>query len=223
MEARLTEINRRETLQYLGYRGGSIPENVLEQLENCEREILQCAVPRILWRRFEREPDGRLSGTAFTPAGKDIRKFLDGCDQVILMAATLGMEVENLLRRMQARDMARALIMDAAASAAVENVCNNLCDDLAKANAPRYLTDRFSPGYGDLPLVQQRDLFRLLDISRRIGVSLSDSGLMVPQKSVTALIGVSEQPRVRRSRGCAECALFASCAYRKDGTSCGKT
>ena len=222
MEARPTGINRQETLKYLGYPGGPLPEDVLEQLETAEREILRCAVPRVIWRLFDRGDDGVLAGTGFTPAGEDIREFLKDCDQVILMAATLGMEVENLLRRTQARDMALALILDATASAAIENVCDNLCADLAEAFAPRYLTDRFSPGYGDLPISQQGELFRLLDISRRIGINLSESGLMVPQKSVTALIGVSDRPQTRRSRGCAECSMFADCAYRKGGTNCGK-
>ena len=222
MEAKLTGINRQETLKYLGYPGGPLPENVLEQLETGEREILRCAVPRVTWRLFERGNDGELAGTGFTPAGESIREFLKDCDQVILMAATLGMEVENLLRRAQARDMAMAVILDAAASAAIENVCDNLCAELAEAFAPRYLTDRFSPGYGDLPISQQGELFRLLDISRRIGISLSESGLMVPQKSVTALIGVSDRLQTRRSRGCAACSMFDDCAYRKDGTSCGK-
>jgi len=222
LEARLVEIKRRETLKYLGYPGGPLPEDILEQLETGEREILRRASPRVIWRLFDRSPAGELAGTGFTPAGNDIRVFLKDCDQVILMAATLGLEVEKLLRRTQARDMALAVILDAAASAAIENVCDNLCADLAEAFAPRYLTDRFSPGYGDFPISQQGALFRLLDISRRIGISLSESGLMVPQKSVTALIGVSDRPQAGRSRGCAACAMFADCTYRKGGTSCGK-
>ena len=221
-EARLTGIDRQETLRYLGFSGGPLPEAVLEQLEAAERELLRVSVPRAVWRLFDRGADGELSGTGFVPAGEDIKEFLKDCDQVILMAATLGMEAETLLRRAQAKDMAMALILDAAAGAAVENVCDNLCADLAEAFAPRFLTDRFSPGYGDLPLGQQEDLFRLLDITRRIGVSLTESGLMLPQKSVTALIGVSSRPQSRRGRGCDGCALSADCAYRKDGTSCGK-
>ncbi|MBQ3802228.1 MAG: 5-methyltetrahydrofolate--homocysteine methyltransferase [Oscillospiraceae bacterium] len=222
MEARLTGISRQETLRYLGYPGGPLPDDVLEQLETSEQELFRFAVPRVVWRLFDRDADGSLTGTDFTPAGADIREFLKDCDRVILMAATLGMETENLLRRTQARDMAKALILDAAASAAVENVCDNLCADLAEALAPQYLTDRFSPGYGDLPLSQQKELFRLLDVTRRIGVSLSESGLMVPQKSVTALIGVSDRPQPKRSRGCETCTMFADCAYRKDGKNCGK-
>jgi cobalamin-dependent methionine synthase I len=106
------------------------------------------------------------------------------------MAATLGSEAESLLRRAQSRSMGDALILDALGSAAIEAVCDQLCAEIAQELSPRRLTARFSPGYGDLPLDQQRELFAVLDVTRRIGVSLSESALMLPQKSVTALIGV---------------------------------
>ena len=161
-------------------------------------------------------------GTDFCPAGESIRALLASCHSVILFAATLGGEIEAMIRRTQLVNMGDALILDAASSAAIENVCDNLCADLAKQFALDYLTDRFSPGYGDFPLEQQRDFFRLLDIYRRIGVSLTESGLMVPQKTVTALIGVSSQPQPKREQGCTSCKLFETCAYRKEGKSCGK-
>ena len=136
-------------------------------------------------------------------------------------AATLGAEVETLLRRTQVRSMADAVILDACAGAAIENVCDNLCADIAAAVAPMYLTDRFSPGYGDLPLAQQDDLCRVLDVSRRIGVTLTEGGLMLPQKTVTAILGVSSEPPGERRRGCGTCGLYETCSYRKDGYTCG--
>jgi hypothetical protein len=142
--------------------------------------------------------------------------------QAAILVCTLGAGFETLLRADSARSMARAVALDACGSAFVETGCDAAEQELAARFPGKFLTDRFSPGYGDLPISQQRELFRLLDISRRIGISLSESGLMVPQKSVTALIGVSDRPQRRRSRGCAECSMFADCAYRKDGTSCGK-
>jgi hypothetical protein len=75
--------------------------------------------------------------------------------------------------------MADAVILDCCGSSAIENVCDNLCDDLQQA-VDGFLTDRFSPGYGDFPFAQQPDFCRTLDISRRIGVNLSPSGLMIP-------------------------------------------
>ena len=197
MELHLSGIDRRETLHYLQIRGGKLPTSLEEELSRCEALLLETARPRAVWRLFDREPDGTLAGTDFRPAGRDIADFLEGCGQVILMAATLGAEAESLLRRAQARDMAEAVILDAAGSAAIEQVCDALCAELAARFRPRFLTGRFSPGYGDLPLEQQRTLCRVLDLERRIGVSLAESGLMIPQKSVTALIGVSDTPRRR--------------------------
>lgn len=219
MDARLTGIDRREVLQYLGVRGE--PDNKLtEQLSACIRKLMEGARPRVLWRVFAREPDGTLAGTEFCPRGEAIARHLEGCGEVILMAATLGSEAERLMRRAQTGDMGEALLLDACGSAAIENVCNNLCSDLETAFRPRYLTERFSPGYGDFPLEQQRELFAVLDVTRRIGISLSAGGLMLPQKSVTALIGVSQQPQKRRERSCDDCPMKERCVYRKDGTSC---
>ena len=220
MEARLERIPRAETLQYLSYHGSFLPEEIRADLDRCEELMLRTARPRLVWRLFSLLPDGTPEGTDYRPGGQDIRAFLRDCDGVVLLAATLGAEAEALIRRASARDMADAVILDAAGSAAIETVCDNFCADLAAALAPRYLTDRFSPGYGDMPLSDQRAIFRLLDVSRRIGVSLSESGLMIPQKSVTALIGVSDRPQPKRG-GCASCVNFENCAFRKEGKSCG--
>lgn len=220
MQPRLTGINRKEALVYLGYKGGVISDGTMEDILRCEKLLLNTARPRVVWRQFALLPDGSLSGTEFCPEGNDVRTLLRDCRQVILLAATLGAEVEALLRRTQIQNLADAVILDACASAAIENVCDNLCEDIGKAVAPLHLTDRFSPGYGDLPFSQQPDFCRILDLPRRIGVTLSSSGLMIPQKSVTALMGVADRPQKMRFRGCAHCNMFETCTYRKDGQTC---
>ena len=220
IEPRLTDIDRGEVLRYLGYRGGAVTPDVEERLLGCESLLMHTAKPRAVWRVFNLLPDGSLAGCIYRPRGEDIRAVLRDCRQVILMAATLGTEAEALLRRAQARNMGDAVILDAAGSAAIETVCDNLCADLAAHFAPRFLTDRFSPGYGDLPLADQADFFRALDVTRRIGVSLTDTNLMIPQKSVTALIGISDTPQLRRT-GCTDCNARESCALRKEGSRCG--
>jgi len=222
MDGRLTGIHRNEVLLYLGYRGGGLDPALAADIDRCEALLLTTARPRVVWRRFPLDTEGVPMGTEFYPAGEDVKRLLRGCTAMIVFAATLGAEAERLIRRAQAVDMADAVILDACGSAAVENVCDNLCADLADDEAPLYLTDRFSPGYGDLPFSQQPDFCRLLDTERRIGVTLTDSGLMLPQKSVTALLGVSPIPTEKRSRGCAYCRMFENCAYRKDGVSCGE-
>lgn len=223
MEPRLTDINENEALLYLGYRGGELPPDMESALARCCGIILETARPRAVWRQFDLLPEGTLAGTDFCPAGENVRDLLRDCSQVILFGATLGSEIERLLRRAQVQNMADAVMLDCCASAAIENVCDNLCEDLQKALAPRYLTDRFSPGYGDLPFAQQPDFCRILDLPRRIGVSLSPGGLMIPQKSVTALMGVADKPQTKRFRGCAYCSQFKTCTFRKENRSCGQS
>ena len=222
MEARLDGVDRAETLQYLSYRGSFLDAALRGELDRCEELLLRTARPRLVWRLFKLLPDGSLEGTDYRPGGRDVHEMLRDCDEVVLLAATLGTEAESLIRRAAARNMGEAVILDATGSAAIERVCDNFCADLAASVAPRFLTDRFSPGYGDMPLTDQKPFFRVLDVSRRIGVSLSASGLMIPQKSVTALIGVADRPQPRRSRGCESCGMAEGCPYRKEGKSCGK-
>lgn len=222
MEARLTGIDRSEMLRYLRYAGSAIPDDTEKALRLGEERLLQAARPRAVWRAFGYRAGEPLDGTDFRLEGEDIRAFLSGCDTVILLAATLGAEPDLLQKQLRLRDMGAAVILDAAGSAAIENVCDNFCADLAAAFAPRYLTERFSPGYGDMPLRQQSGFFRLLDINRRLGVSLTDSGLMVPQKTVTAVVGVSDRPQPGRHAGCENCTMAGDCAFRKEGKTCGK-
>ena len=218
---KITHINKREALIYLGYKGTSIPENIDADYDRCSNIIMQEVVPRSVWKRFNLLEDGTISGTSVRFIGNDIWDMLKGCSSVILMAVTLGGHVEALVRKAQVSRPADALILDACASAAVESVCDDLCEQIAKEITPYYLTDRFSPGYGDMLLSQQKEIFQLLNITKHIGVSLTDSGLMIPQKSVTAIVGISSEPVKKRSRGCIACNLFDTCSYRKDGMDCG--
>ncbi len=233
MEARITAISHPEALRYLGVRGEAPPE-LLAALPPLEKELLSVVRPRAVWRIFSLLPDGTLEGTAFRPEGQDLKKLFAGCGRAVLLAATLGAGADDLIRRRQSRDMASAVILDALCGAAIENVCDNLCEDLAEALSPARLTPRFSPGYGDFPLSQQAALCAVLNAERRIGLTLTPGGLLLPQKSVTAVIGVSDAPAARdrdsaedspgsgAPGGCASCSMYAHCSFRREGSSCGK-
>ena len=219
MKARLTELNENEILLYLGYRGQEYPAEIRKQIERCEREVVTAAQPRLVWRRLP--VDGELF-SALHLEGQDIRELLEGCSEAVLMAVTLGQGIERLLAKSSVSNMADAVIMDACASTAIENVADNFEFDLRGEveEEGKYLTDRFSPGYGDLPLFSQRQLCAALDTGRKIGLLLSPSLLMIPGKSVTAILGISDEPKALRKRGCESCSLFRSCMYRKEGKSC---
>ena len=221
MEARLTEIPVEEALRYMGVRGVPDPR-LAADAARCRETLFAEARPRAVWRVFPLRPDGALDGTAFRLEGRDVRSWVRGADRVILMAATLGAETETLIRRAQRRDMADAMILDALASAAIENVCDNLCADLAREMAPASLTGRFSPGYGDFPLARQKELCAVLNVSRALGISLTPGGLMIPQKSVTAVLGVLPPgcgSGAETGPACARCTLSDQCTFRKEDLS----
>ena len=118
--------------------------------------------------------------------------------------------------------MAKALWLDAAASAAIEEVCDEAQRQIA-LELERALTARFSCGYGDLPLTIQPQFLSLLDAGRKIGLSASASGMLTPIKSVTAVIGIlppgTDAPKARPA--CAICPLTKTCPLKRKGVFCG--
>ncbi len=219
MEPRLTKLNENEILLYLGYRGQECPPEVEKQIERCIEAVEKAATPRLVWRRL---PLRKGAFSMLPLEGNDIHMLLADCIEVVFMAITLGPGVEQLLMRNEVTNMADAVIMDACASTAIENVANHFETDLRKELQAEglFLTDRFSPGYGDYPLAVQKKFCELLDTGRRIGLSVSPSMLLIPRKSVTAVLGISETPKELRKRGCENCSMFRTCLYRKEGKSC---
>ena len=211
------EIDVREILHFLGWRGTPLESGLLLQLRQLSQTVVQQIEPRTVMQRFAIEADGSLAGTSFQPEGKDASALLAPCHEAVLMAATLGAESERMLLRMQAKDAAQALLLDAVLSAAIEAVCDREEQKLrAEIQAQgMYLTDRFSPGYGDTPLEQSAQICAVLRTDRAIGLTVSKSGLMIPRKSVTALLGVSAAETVRRKTGCEACGMKDTCALSR--------
>ena len=151
-----------------------IPQEFLSLAQNAAQEVLSCCQPKYHLVRYPVQP---LLDCFLT--GEDIRRHLSGCSDCVLLCATLGSEVDALIRRTQVTDMAKTLWLDAAASAAIEQVCDEVQLDIAQ-RLERSLTTRFSCGYGDLPLSTQPHFLSCLDAGRKIGLHLSPSGMLVP-------------------------------------------
>ena len=191
MEPRLTELNDNEILMYLGHRGQEVPEDLVRQMEICKERVMKAARPRFVWRRVSYR-DHRAEDLLLP--GKDIENLMEQCGEAVLVAATLGPEIDQITRKYEVVDAADALIMDACASVAIENVCNHFEEDLCReiTKEGKYLTDRFSPGYGDVSLEVQKIFFELLDCQKNLALTLNDSLIMSPEKSVTAFVGIYE-------------------------------
>ncbi len=218
--------DRAEALRYLRLPAGAKPPAELtDRLDAAEAELLAAAVPRFVWRRFaiDRTPEGvLLRDTAVNLPGADIAALLADSPGCLLLAATLGQTADDLIRRTETADISRALLLDALASAAVENLCDQLQAALARHFAAEklFLTRRFSPGYGDLPLALQRPLCQLLDAGRIIGLTVSRSDLLLPRKSVTAVIGLAPRPPRHADYAgdkCAACPSQSFCPYSQSG------
>ena len=223
MEIKLEAFNRREVLEYLLWRGGEIEPEIDALVDDCMVETLRVSRPRYTYRVLPVDRTAQTPSLAF--AGEDVQTLLTDCERVILFAATLGAELEMAIRRAQARDLTRALVLDCCGSAAIEAVCDAAERQiLAQLSAETvWLTDRFSPGYGDLPIDRQPELLALTDAARQIGLTATGTNILVPRKSVTALIGIADKPQSKRFRGCAYCSMFENCSYRKAGKTCGRT
>ena len=211
-----------EALRYLGAADAS--ETLRRQVAG-EAETLSAQFrPRHVCKVCELDFQGEeifLRGTAVVLKGGTALKMLAQCHRAALLACTLGARFDLALTAMQARDMARAVILDACGSALVEQGCDEAEKELSARFPGRYLTDRFSPGYGDLPLELQRDICAALDTPRRLGLHVTESLLLNPVKSVTAVIGLSDRPQMARIRGCAYCQMRERCTLRKGGKHCG--
>ena len=216
------ELDIGEALRYLGA-GNNPPEELRREAAAAADLLTRTLRPRYVYRVFPvslTSEGAALAGSGVTLPGNTARRMLEGCDQAVLLLCTLGAGFETLLRARQARDMAQAVLLDACGSAWVEAGCGEAEREIAARFPNRYLTDRFSPGYGDLPLSLQSAVCAALDGWRRLGVQVTESFLMNPTKTVSAVIGLSDRPQAARIRGCAFCSMAADCALRKGGKTC---
>ena len=218
---------RREALRYMGYRGQELSPDTEKRLDSVLEEASRVSCPRTVSRRYPliRTKEGIvLSGTTLCLTGKDIEKHLEGAAQAILFAVTLGASSERALLAWEKKDLSRAIMLDAALSAEVEAAVDayerNLVSEAQKDGF--YTNWRFSPGYGDLPLTLQKTVGEVLDFPRTIGVTVTDHSLMIPRKTVTAIVGLFRDPDAvaGKRRSCAECILKGDCEFTRWGETC---
>lgn len=167
------------------------------RIATIENQVASIARPAFIHQLLAvaHHANGNLAIGPLSVQSRRLADVLAGCDRAFLFAATLGTGVDALLRRYGATSATDLLIAQAAATALIENVCDECeaemrCDPSVSG---KKLRARFSPGYGDLPLAVQRPLLAILDATRRIGISLTSTDQMVPVKSVSAIVGVASE------------------------------
>ena len=180
-------INAKEILRYAG---GSNDENTINLLNECIIESEKQLVYKICYCKLPINIyDDLCDFGVFSVKSQDLAKNLKNCDSVIIFGATLGVSLDRLIAKYSRISPAKALLLQAFGAERIEALCDAFYADIARGCK---IKPRFSAGYGDLPIETQKDIFTTLNLPKNIGLSLSDSLLMSPSKSVTAFIGIQE-------------------------------
>lgn len=136
--------------------------------------------------------DGLLDLGFCRTGSKNLQKNLEGCSEIVLFCATVGRQIDLLTSRYRQASPSKAVCLQAIGAERVESLCDAFCNELKdeEERKGRTTRPRFSPGYGDLTLLLQKDIFSALELNKTLGVFLNDSLLMLPSKTVTAIVGI---------------------------------
>ena len=200
--------NFKEVARYLGYRRATPPDaEVSALIEKAAREMQAVMKSQAVFEIFDLDcpvkPDNDKENTVVdsvettvsfadvTLHSRDLTRNLAGCKRVALLAATIGPQVDALIRRHSSLDPVYASILQATSAMFIEELVDLVNDEIKKIAAAEGLKTkpRYSPGFGDVTLEVQKDFFRLLPCTR-IGLTLMDTLIMAPEKSVTAFVGI---------------------------------
>ncbi len=218
-------IRKEEVLRYLGFKNQTLEKDMNNLIEETIEEMRNLAKVRYVYKPFniDRGKDEIiLLDTKMKLLGRDIYKHLEKSQKCILMAVTLGSEIDMKIRYYEKINMTKALILDACATTAIEEACDEICGTIENGliEKNKKLTWRFSPGYGDLPIESQKDFISVLEGNKTIGLTVSDHSILLPRKSVTAVVGIIDNTYESKKRNCLNCNKYSTCEFRKDGKGC---
>lgn len=208
-----------EIWRYAGFLGkqNEINGELKNTFEEVEKEICGLFSYKACYRRMKITYENGEPLLPFRTKSKALSKLLENCDEIIIFTATIGLELDRYIAKQQRISPVKALLANAYGAERIENLCDTFCEDIKNQlqSENKFITRRFSPGYGDFPLESQKEMFALLDPNRQIGVSLNESLLMSPSKSVTAIMGIkSEKCKNISANKCNECSN-KNCVFRK--------
>lgn len=229
-------LDRAEALRYAGHRGAHVEEALGIRFEKLAQACEVSLKPRCLVGLYEvdalrsqvdsgqKNPCMGLKGSNFVLPGRDIVEHLRGSSVVAVMACTLGSQSEQELRKYTALSTTDALLYGACASALVEAAADEISrrlECLAQSFGLR-ASRRFSPGYGDFSLSVQYDLLLALGAPARLGLTATDSCVLIPTKSTTAVVGFSDESFADNALDalCEKCAAHENCSLREAGKTC---
>lgn len=183
-------FNKKEILRYSNCKDLTpeleklLNECIEEVKNNISYKVCYCILPINI-------KDSTIDFSAFKVNSEKLALNLKNCEEAIIFGATLGTELDRLIMKYGKLSPTKALFFQAIGATQIETLCDEFYKDI-KTELNVNLKPRFSAGFGDLDLTYQKDIFKILDCSKKIGLTLNDSLLMSPTKSVTAFVGVNK-------------------------------
>lgn len=222
-----TSIHKTEVLRCLSRRGITLNGETQPALDEGIALMRNAVRPAVLLQRFALFWQGEelfLSRPGVLLPGEEIRRYLAGCGEAAVLAATLGRDADRLISAAGETDPDKACLLSACAAVALEQLCAASERELGiKANAEgKFITLRFLSGCGDFPVQSRKALLSAVDAPCKIGLSAGDDGVFSPAQSVAAVIGISGSPILDSRKNCEMCCLLDRCQYKKDGCHCGE-
>ena len=218
-------IKDEEVLRYLEYKGQIIDDNLKETINQCKNITKARINPRYTFRVYSIKKNKGIiefEGSNLKLESRDLYNVLKDCNKCILMAATIGLDIEKDIRKYSLTELTKGIIIDSCATTAIEEVCdmvqeevqNNILED------GQYTTLRYSPGYGDLPIEKNKDILNLINGQKEIGLTITTNGIMIPRKSVIAIIGISDNKLSQVKKSCKNCNNKDTCKFKRGVDSC---
>lgn len=212
------DINIAEIYRYMGIH--------ISKVSNAEKELVMNNINSVMKAMSLRgvyiisdacvyKNEVQIGDAVFESA--NLAKNMRGCSYACMFVITCGQGVDRLISKYSHISPSSALAISAIATAVSEEYADIVCRDIAQLvyDDNLFLRPRFSPGYGDLSINYQTDIIRITDSGKRIGVTLTDDLMMLPSKSVSAIIGLSEYDSGCTQTGCEFCNK-ADCLFRRN-------
>lgn len=221
------KIPKDEVLRYLGYKKQKMDDSFLKLIDETIKEAEDIIELKYLANKYKielKDAGVLIEGTNLLLTGNDIKEHLKNSQEVILIAVTLGRNIEKKISYYERINLTKAVILDSCATAAVEELCDKI-EVLIKEemiSKMQGITFRYSPGYGDLPLDIQGSFIKSINAEKLIGLTVSNHNLLMPRKSVTAIVGIIDKKYEQHKKGCEVCKNYENCSYRREGISCGR-
>ena len=215
-------LNANQILKYLGYSSSdTIDAQTQADLEDGINLIHEKAQPKYVFKKYNQFKISKEVITLdnhFIIDSKDLSNHLKASNNIFILAITLGIQIEQLIKKEILVNPSKGIILDAIASEYIEKCADKACKEIVSITKG-FRNTRFSPGYGDLSLSVQEKIIKTLDTERKIGLYCNDSFLLLPSKSITAFFGKFDKEKSLK-KSCKNCQFLGKCSYRDEGVFC---